>query len=164
MLKRCYNEKALTVNDTYRKVTVCDEWRNFEKFYDWYSENYYEIEGEVMCLDKDILNKNSNIYSPETCVFTPKTINNSFPKCDKSRGEYPIGVRWIKSDRIFGAACRIGNNDHVWLGRFHSQIDAFNAYKNFKEKHIKELADRYKNVIPKRLYDGLYNYIVEITD
>ena len=38
------------------------------------------------------------------------------------------------------------------------------AYKQFKEKYIKEVADYYKEQIPQKLYDAMYNYQVEITD
>lgn len=36
--------------------------------------------------------------------------------------------------------------------------------KHTKEKHIKKIANKFKNNIPKKLYDALYNYEVEITD
>jgi len=40
----------------------------------------------------------------------------------------------------------------------------FRLVKEFKEKYIKQVADEYKNKIPKKLYDTMYNYEVEITD
>ena len=53
------------------------------------------------------------------------------------------------------------------IGVFNSPDDAFYAYKEFKEKHIKEVADRYKRdypKVPQKLYEAMYNYRVEITD
>ena len=44
------------------------------------------------------------------------------------------------------------------------QEKAFEVYKYYKEKNIKQVADYYKEQIPQRLYNGLYNYEVEITD
>ena len=41
---------------------------------------------------------------------------------------------------------------------------AFNCYKEFKEKYIKQIADEYKDLIPKELYEALYKYEVEIND
>ena len=37
-------------------------------------------------------------------------------------------------------------------------------YKNFKENYIKQVADEYyfKGLIPKRLYEAMYKYEVEI--
>ena len=37
-------------------------------------------------------------------------------------------------------------------------------YKKFKEEYIKQVADLYKNVIPKKLYLALYNYQIEMED
>ena len=53
-------------------------------------DNYYEINDEVMCLDKDILFKNNKIYSNNTCIFVPQFINTLFCKRQNDRGEYQI--------------------------------------------------------------------------
>ena len=65
MLRRCYSEKSFIRRPTYKDVTVCEEWHNFQTFVKWYEENY--IEG--FHLDKDLLSKGNKIYSPETCCF-----------------------------------------------------------------------------------------------
>ena len=44
------------------------------------------------------------------------------------------------------------------------EIEAFEKYKKFKEEYIKQVADLYKNVIPKKLYLALYNYQIEMED
>lgn len=69
MIKRCYNQKCLLKDNTYRGCSVCDEWLNFQNFGEWYDENYYEVPNEVMDLDKDILHKGNKIYSPDNCVL-----------------------------------------------------------------------------------------------
>ena len=50
------------------------------------------------------------------------------------------------------------------LGRFNTPEEAFYTYKEAKEKEIKRVADLYKDRIPQKLYDAMYNYEVEITD
>ena len=50
------------------------------------------------------------------------------------------------------------------VGTYASISEAFQAYKQYKEKEIKRIADEYKNKIPQKLYDALYAYEVEITD
>ena len=92
MLTRCYSDKYKKKKPTYEDCKVYEELLNFQNFAKWDSENYYEIEGETMCLDKDILVKHNKIYSPETCVYVPNTINVLFTKSDKIRGNTPIGV------------------------------------------------------------------------
>ena len=50
------------------------------------------------------------------------------------------------------------------LGYSDSIEELFNKYKQAKEENIKRIADFYKDKIPKKLYDAMYNYEVEITD
>lgn len=52
MLQRCYDKKFHINHPTYKDCEVCEDWHNFQNFAKWYDENYYEIENEVMCLDK----------------------------------------------------------------------------------------------------------------
>lgn len=165
MLGRCYNPYALNKCLTYIDCYVYDEWHNFQNFAKWYEENYYECNEEKMCLDKDILYKGNKIYSPKTCIFTPEKINVLFVRQQRQRGNFPIGVSHHKSYDKLEVYCRV-NKKKVRLGFFElNQIeDAFNCYKQFKENHIKQVADEYKDLIPQRLYDAMYNYEVEIND
>ena len=167
MLHRCYGVEKN--NPTYRGCEVCEEWHNFQNFAKWYYENYYEIEGETMCLDKDILFKGNKIYSPQTCIFVPNRINTLFIKSDKVRGEYPIGVSYHKRDDNLRVGCSIyhnGKKEIARLGSFppNKPFQAFTCYKNFKENYIKQIADEYKDLIPQKLYDAMYRYEVEIND
>lgn len=168
MLGRCYDEKCQEKNPTYIDCEVCEEWHDFQAFAEWYYKNYYEIKGEQMCLDKDILLKGNKIYSPETCIFVPKRINSLFIKCDSKRGNNPVGVfdcengKYQVSFSIYDfKTCK---SKSEYLGRYDTQEKAFEVYKQFKERNIKEFADYYEGRIPEKLYNGLYNYDVEITD
>ena len=167
MLTRCYSDKCQKTHPTYRDCYVCEEWHNYSNFKNWYDENYYEIEGEQMALDKDILVKNNKIYSPDTCVFVPQNINILFIKHNKARGKYPIGVSFYKVVNKYIARCRIfynGKTQQKFLGYYNTIDDAFKVYKEFKEADIKQVADEYKDKIPDKLYEAMYNYEVEITD
>lgn len=165
MMKRCYDKNLHLKEGTYKDCEVCKEWHNFQNFVKWYEENYYIIDKEIMALDKDILIKGNKIYSPNTCIFVPKRINNLFTKRDKDRGVYPIGVSYEKSRNKLLVQCNDGNRVKK-LGRFNiNQVEeAFQCYKQFKEKVIKQVADEYKDRIPQNLYDAMYRYKVEITD
>ena len=57
-----------------------------------------------------------------------------------------------------------GKSKCEYLGLFNTQEKAFEVYKYYKEKNIKQVADYFKGLIPEFLYDALYNYEVEITD
>ena len=169
MLERCYDEKYKKKRLTYKGCTVCKEFHNFQNFGEWDSENYYEIEGEKMHLDKDILVKHNKIYSPETCIYVPQTINNLFIKSDKNRGESVIGTSYHKRNKKYQTYCNLfdiktGKSKLKYLGYYDTQEKAFEVYKQYKEKNIKEVADYFKGLIPDKLYNALYKYEVEITD
>lgn len=160
ILNRCYNEGVHQRHPTYKDVTVYDEWHNFQNFAKWHEENY-KPHMAGWHLDKDILIKGNKVYSPETCCFVPQEINNQLAKCDKVRGEYPIGVQ--KSYKKYVAAISI-NKETIPLGRFNNPEEAFKVYKVAKEKYIKELANKWRDQIVPKVYSALINYKVEITD
>lgn len=165
MLERCYNTLTHEKQPAYKGCTVCEEWHNCQNFAKWFEKNYYEIENQTMCLDKDILSKGNKQYSPETCVFVPNEINCLFTKSNRARGEYPVGAYYKKKNKKFCSQCKIGGGKpQKYLGLFLTVEEAFQAYKEFKEQYIKEVANKYKNKIPSRLYEAMMNYEVNIND
>lgn len=157
MLERCYDEKSLEKRPSYKDVTVCEEWHNFQNFAKWFDENY--IEG--WDLDKDILVKGNKIYSPDTCCFVPPEINNLFIKNDSTRGKYPIGV---SKSGVKYRVCFAKNNKIVHIGYYTTPEEAFQAYKVAKEDYIKDTANEWKDLITDKVYEALCNYSVEIND
>lgn len=161
MLERCYDSKCIAKRPTYKECDVCSEWYNFQNFAGWFEKNFYQIEGERIELDKDILIKGNKIYSPNTCVFVPQPINTLFTKRDNCRGGLPIGV--VYKNKKYVAQCNI-NGKMKTLGYYDTPEKAFQVYKNHKENYIKKVADQYKDKIPQKLYDGLISYKIEIND
>lgn len=163
MINRCYNPKWHEEHPTYEKCITSEEWKVYANFYGWYKNNYYEIDGQTMQLDKDILCKRNKIYSADTCCFVPRIINNAFEKSERSRGLYPIGVSFDKNRNKYAVAIRIENGQRV-RGRFDSVEEAFLFYKKNKEEYLKRLAKSYKSLIPHELYEAMINYEVEVDD
>ena len=50
------------------------------------------------------------------------------------------------------------------MGTYITPEEAFCAYKQAKEAHIKDVANKWKDKIDPRVYDALVSYQVEITD
>ena len=167
MLTRCYDPKLHEKRSTYKDCKVEDYLLNFQHMATWIDDNYYEIPGEKMCLDKDILCKGNKVYSRDTCIFVPERINTLFTKRDNSRGNDPIGVSDLPSGtyRVF---CNNGYGKSVYLGAYLTKEEAFQVYKEYKEKVIKEVINSYEGIIPEpfysRLKTAMYNYEVEIDD
>ena len=167
MVTRCYDPKYHEKRSTYKDCKVEDYLLNFQHMATWIDENYYEVPGEVMCLDKDILCKGNKVYSRETCIFVPERINLLFTKRDNDRGKDPIGVYQSPSGN-YQAYCNNGYGKQIKLGSYKTKEEAFEVYKQYKEKVIKEVIDSYEGRIPEPYYSRLkiamYNYKVEITD
>lgn len=165
MLRRCNDKKYQEKKPTYIGCTVDERWYDFQAFASWYNSNYYEMPllGRTE-LDKDILIKGNRIYSPERCVFVPQSINSLLVKRQNKRGQFPIGVYFHKPTCKFKAQCNFGNGKPQHLGCFDSPEEAFQVYKAAKEGFIKQIAEKYKHMIPQVLYVALMNYRVDITD
>lgn len=167
IIERCYCDRFKLHHNTYKDCTVCDEWHNFRNFYSWYKDNYYSVEDEQMEIDKDLLVKNNKIYSPNTCVILPSSLNCLIIKSDKARGDLPIGVYYKNENHKYVAQCNTTINNkrkNIHIGYYDNYIDAFNGYKEFKEGYIKLKAEEFKSFIPNKAYKALINYKVNICD
>lgn len=168
MLERCFDNDYKERQPTYKDVTCVDDWALFENFYEWIKdqENYDKwLNGDLWCLDKDILCKGNKIYSPETCCLVPMKVNNLFISNKVNRGDNPIGV--VKFNNKYRAICNNQLLDEcVHLGMFNSQMEAFEAYKLYKESIIKQVAkEEFNNKnITEKCYNAMIHYEIEPTD
>ena len=167
MLRRCYDPKYQEKHTTYKDCKVEDYLLNFQHMGEWLEENYYEVPGEKMCLDKDILCKRNKTYSMDTCIFVPERINLLFTKRDKLRGNSPIGVS-PNSSGNYQVRCNNEYGKSIYLGTYSTKGEAFRVYKEYKEKVIKKVIDSYEGKIPEpfysRLKEAMYSYEVEMDD
>lgn len=160
MITRGYCPKYQERIPTYKGITVCEDWHNFQNFGKWFDNNYNPEIMEDWQLDKDIICPNCKIYSPETCCFIPCEINSAFSQVNKHRSML-IGVtkrcsNYTASINIKGIVTHIGN--------FSTELEAFQAYKELRENHIKQIAEKWKGKILDSVYQILSNYKLEIDD
>ena len=168
MLFRC-TEKCWAKRQTYLGVTCSDSFKSYTFFYEWCQEQIgftnKDEKGRHWQLDKDVLFKNSKIYSEDTCVFVPARINSLLIKVAARRGEWPIGVYWSKKGSgSFNSYCSDSHSKVRHLGCFNTPQEAFLAYKTFKEALIKQVANEYKEQLDPRVYEALMNYEVNEND
>ncbi|WP_395546826.1 MULTISPECIES: hypothetical protein [unclassified Lacrimispora] len=155
MLRRCYSEKIKDKQLSYFGiVTVCNKWKVYQRFAEWYSSNKYEV-NERLHLDKDILCPGNKLYSPDTCLLVPQRINMLLLNKPNKRG-LPNGIRKVKNGYM-------AQYDQFELGIYNTVEEAYSYYAKEKEKKIIEVAEEYKNIIPKKVYDSLLKYRVNIT-
>lgn len=154
ILDRCYNQKCQRYS-TYgaKGITVCENWYNFQNFAKWYIENSkWNTNNYILEIDKDILcniiNKNTKIYSPETCLLIPQELNG-FLTCDNLRS----GV--YENKNSFRSEFRY-KGQRIVLGTFDTFEKAKSTYAKYKSKIWKEIVQNYN--LSKELHSILINY------
>ena len=168
ILRRSYDDKVKSRQPTYNGVTCCNEWLNYENFYEWLHEqpNFDKwLNGKRWAIDKDIFIKGNKMYSPDMCCLVPQNVNCLFLKREAERGEYPIGVYCTEDG--FAARCRNPFlNKAVELGSYSTPERAFQAYKDYKENIIKQVAkvEYEAGNITRECYEAMMSYEVEIDD
>ena len=171
MLQRCYDEKTKKKYNYYKDVSCCEEWLLYENFHEWLhlQPNFNKwVNENRWAIDKDILTKGNKIYAPDMCCLVPPNVNSLFTKHEKGRGEYPIGVYYVKRNNTYKAQCNnpLKEKKRIGLGEYSSPLIAFEKYKEYKEYVIKEVAkyELQKENITTQCYEAMMNYNVEITD
>ena len=141
MLTRCYDKKFLAINPTYIGCTVDPDWLYLSNFIKWV-ENQPNRDWRNCQLDKDILVEGNKHYSPSTCVFISRSVNNFIVSRGADRGAYLIGVCWHKDRNKYLAQCRNPfkvNTQHV--GYFNTELEAHKAWQARKHEYALQLAD-----------------------
>lgn len=130
MLERCYSNNKHNSSPTYINCTVCNEWKSFSNFKQWFDNNY--VEGFE--LDKDVLVEGNKIYSPDTCRFIPQYLNTLLSK--PTKGAMPTGIS--KNKEKFLAQC---NDKGKRVSKLFKTVEeASSWYSSTKHQVVKERA------------------------
>jgi hypothetical protein len=171
MLKRCLDDGYLQREPTYKGCIVSQEWTYYNAFYNWVlsQENYNKWKNgdKKWAIDKDIIAKGNKTYSDKTCFLVPQNINSLFTTRKLHRGEYPIGVDYLKRLNKFRASCMNPfTKKQELIGLYNTPELAFAAYKEYKENIIRKVANKeyFDGNITQQCYDAMLNYKVEIND
>ncbi len=155
VLARSFSKRMKELRPFYKDITCCQEWLIFSNFKSWMKQQDWE--GKQ--LDKDLLIYQNKIYSPETCVFVDRKINQFLVKSNNSRGKYPLGVSYRNKNKDM---CNELNSPYravishkdkfVHLGDFSNPIFAHRAWQKEKIKLAKQLAEEQQDI---RVKNGL---------
>lgn len=136
MLSRCYNVN----NDGYPKygfkgVTVCEEWFDFQEFAKW-EQSQHVSQGTSYHLDKDILFKNNDLYSPLGCRLVPSKVNIFFAALPskpvvKFQGKLYSTQPTLDGKKIYGG--------------FRTELEAVNFYWEIKQLASLQLVDEFQH-------------------
>lgn len=160
MIDRCYGENQQREQcKHYEDVVISDDFLNFSKFRTWYNKQP-NAHRKGFHLDKDALSDGVLMYSKDTCTIIPLEIN-IFLTTRKIKGDkqYPVGVSYVKGFKKFKSACHLGEKGQYYK-HFDNEWEAFLDFKRVKEQRAKDLAEKWKYDIDKRVYDKLINFKV----
>ena len=160
ILARCYDPKIQSKYPTYHGCSVSESFKSYSYFYEW-CQTQIGFGLETFQLDKDLIFKGNKLYSEDTCLFLPSSLNLLLIASRATRGSLPIGV---SKDKGNFRASYSRNSSPTRLGIFKTPEEAFNAYKEAKEAFIKLQAEKWKPYIDPRAYATLMAYTVLITD
>lgn len=141
MINRVYAESYRSRFPAYVGCYVCDDWLTFSKFKAWMEKQDWEGKH----LDKDLLVPGNKVYSPETCVFVSRHVNNFISSNAFKDHGLPMGVYLNRSGTYVAQASG-------YLGSFHTADEAHNAYAIQRIKLAEQLASVQTD---KRISDAL---------
>ena len=151
MIGRCYGKVYHKRNPNYIGCEVCDEWKFFNNFKKWFDENYYTLDNEDVQLDKDLicnnLGMNNKLYSPNTCLFIPKSINVKLTNLNKKN----------KFSILPNGKFRIKAKNKSRKEVYDTYDEALTSYKEDRLLFIRKSLECYKDKIPFNVYNEIYN-------
>ncbi len=160
---RCRISYWVNHGPSYQGCSIDDRWKDFQQFaYDYENMVGYGLPNRQ--IDKDILVKGNKIYGPDTTILVPQDINILLTNCKNARGTLPLGVTYTPNNTPPYLVRIRKHGKRVYIGRYHTPEEAFQAYKVAKEQHIKDMANLYQHELDPRAYDALMNWTISEDD
>lgn len=159
MMFRCYDPETQAKQPAYIGCSVNSYWYNFQNYAEWYYNNpFYKFGWNV---DKDLLVFGNREYGPDTCVLLPPAINSALQmRADKPDG-LPHGVKVNSTCKHMFEASSSLFDKKTYIGLYATVEEASQAYKEFRENHIRKLVIEYEGQIDPVVYEKLMNFKVE---
>ena len=149
MLQRCYNDKYRENKPTYKNVVICDDWKNFQSFAKWYNENLPKKDGIKFQLDKDLLQENieNKVYSPDTCVLLPYSVNSFLSNKYTNNTSGYVGVYWDKTKKKWVAKISLFGEDKLkHLGYFSTPELASESYQEARAEQAEKVKSYLRSI------------------
>ena len=151
MMRRCYSSNYHIQNPSYIPCSVCKEWHLFSNFKKWMiSQDWKGKE-----LDKDLLFCDNKVYSPDTCIFIDKEVNELFSKKNK----YNVrGVYYVERIDRYVLRCSIMNSEKKskYIGSYATLEEAKKVSDELRKEYILCVANKQKD---ERVKDAILNLV-----
>ena len=142
---------------------ICEEWKDYNNFYEWYEANYYSVDGEKMDLLKDIFDPYNKEYCPKMCIFVPYRITRLL-KGSVSKTDLPVGVGRRKDTDMYYSTCAViknGKKTTIRHSGFKTPAEAYKQYLKDRKQYISDVAEAYRYDIPEKLYYALLDWEID---
>lgn len=139
MLRRSIDPAGKLKGTAYEEVSIGDGFRMFMDFKRWSEDQGFNLNNfSLLHLDKDILSGDSKVYSPETCAFVTRKINNLILTSEGKRGKFLLGVsRCEKASNKRRYYARYTDNGRgMRIGGYPSETEAHQAWQLAKADYI----------------------------
>lgn len=146
MVSRVYGDAYRKVYDAYHECSIAPEWTSFMTFRAWMETQDWQGNH----LDKDLLVQGNKLYSPDTCVFVSREVNNFLIDRSSNR-EMLKGVTRTRTGVYIAQCC--GD----YLGSFPTAEEAHTVYTQTKNQRGVELALKQKCQKIKSVLLGRYS-------
>ena len=139
LIQRTCNINYKRKHTAYVDCTICEEWKYFSSFKNWV-DNQPNKDWKNCQLDKDLLFRGNNQYSPNTCVYISHKVN-CFITIRKSSAY--IGTSLHRDGISYIASCRDPSNNKIrgYIGVFPTQLEAHKAWQAKKHEYALRLAE-----------------------
>lgn len=154
LLGRCCTEKHRKQFPAYIDCQVYDEWLCYQNFAQWWNDNIYYVGNERMHLDKDIKYAGNKLYSPETCIIVPQSINEIFHISGRKNKDKDLPYTIKRTSRGKYSVSYKGNT----LGKYDTIEECVDIYMRAKRKHIKAKVEEMKDEIPDEIKNILLKW------
>lgn len=149
------------------KASICEEWKEFFCFRDWYKSHNYSIDGDKIFLTTKVFSDDF-YYSPDTCVFASRKITQFImpevygePKYDEYNNELPLGIIYRRDNPKWSGWYIIHSTDLLTSEKvkrsFKTRQEATEYLEKVKNEGAKILAEEYKPYITEKFYNYLKN-------
>ena len=140
-------------NPRYYGTYMCDEWLDDKHaFFKWLDENYYEVDGEQMEIDKDILRHGNKQYHQELSLIVPHSVNSFYENIEVGK----TNIIYIKRLNKYSVKV-LDMGEPIVFDDLDTYNKALDLYCTIKQGILVNKAKSLQDQIPDKVYQAMMN-------
>lgn len=140
-------------NPRYYGTYMCKKWLEDKKaFYNWIDNNYYEVSGEQMDIDKDILQYGNRQYHPDLCLIVPHIVNALYENIEVGK----TSVTYSKKTKKYSVKISDGKKN-IRANNLDTYNEALDIFCDIKQGILVRMAKSLQDQMPDKVYQAMIN-------